>query len=85
MAWQDSEQIRRSLEAAFNDILQTRMHDVPVLNTALSVQALGFLRYQQDWLGVLVTPWFMSLLLMPEPGSIWQTQPPGSKFSRKFP
>ena len=37
MAWQDSEQIRRSLEAAFNAILQTRMHDVPVLNTALKV------------------------------------------------
>ena len=69
----------------FNDILQTRMLDVPVLNPALSVQALGFLRYQQDWLGVLITPWFMNLLLLPEPESAWQTQAPGSKFSRTFP
>ena len=43
MTWQESEQICRSLEAAFNEILQTRMHDMPVLNPALSVQALGFL------------------------------------------
>ena len=85
MAWQDSEQICQNLEAAFNAILQTRMHDVPVLNSALSVQALGFLRYQQDWLGVLITPWFMNLLLLPEPDSTWQTQAPGSKFSLIFP
>jgi [NiFe] hydrogenase assembly HybE family chaperone len=25
------------------------------------------------------------LLLLPEPGSIWQTQAPGSKFSQTFP
>ncbi|MFZ2168747.1 MAG: [NiFe]-hydrogenase assembly chaperone HybE [Methylococcaceae bacterium] len=85
MAWQDSEQIRQRLEATFNDILQTRMHDVPVVNRALSVQALGFINYQQDWLGVLVTPWFMNLLLLPETGSTWQTQQPGSKFSQTFP
>jgi [NiFe] hydrogenase assembly HybE family chaperone len=85
MSWQDSEQIRQRMEATFNDILQTRMYDMPVLNRALSVQALGFIRYQQDWLGVLVTPWFMNLLLLPEPGSAWQTQQPGSKFSQTFP
>ena len=85
MSWQDSEQICQNLEAAFDAILQTRMQDVPVLNSALSVQALGFLRYQQDWLGVLITPWFMNLLLLPEPESAWQTQAPGSKFSRTFP
>ncbi|MGZ8157315.1 MAG: [NiFe]-hydrogenase assembly chaperone HybE [Methylobacter sp.] len=85
MAWQDSEHIRRTLEATFIDIMQTRMRDVPVLNPALSVQALGFSRYQQDWLGVLITPWFMNLLLLPEPDSAWQTQQPGSKFSQPFP
>jgi [NiFe] hydrogenase assembly HybE family chaperone len=85
MDWQDSEQICQNLEAAFDAILQTRMQDVPVLNSALSVQASGFLRYQQDWLGVLITPWFMNLLLLPEPDSTWQTQAPGSKFSRTFP
>jgi [NiFe] hydrogenase assembly HybE family chaperone len=85
MHWQDSEQICQNLEAAFDAILQTRMQDMPVLNSALSVQALGFLRYQQDWLGVLITPWFMNLLLLPEPDSTWQTQAPGSKFSRTFP
>jgi [NiFe] hydrogenase assembly HybE family chaperone len=85
MFWQNSEQIRRNLEAAFNDILQTRMLDMPVLNPALSVQASGFIRYQQDWLGVLVTPWFMNLLLLPEQGSVWQMQAPGNKFSQSFP
>lgn len=85
MDWQDSEQICQSLEAAFNAILQTHMHAMPVLNPVLSVQALGFLPYQQGWLGVLITPWFMNLLLLPEQDSTWQTRAPGSKFSQTFP
>lgn len=85
MAWQDSEQLRQILEATFIDIMQTRMRDVPVLNPALSVQALGFSSYQQNWLGVLITPWFMNLLLLPESENIWLGQQPGSKFSQAFP
>lgn len=85
MVWLGSEHIHQTLEAAFSDIMHTRMHDVPVLNSALSVQALGFGRYHQGWLGVLITPWFMNLLLLPEADSAWQTQPPGSKFDQTFP
>ncbi|MDO9140594.1 MAG: [NiFe]-hydrogenase assembly chaperone HybE [Methylobacter sp.] len=85
MIWQNSEQIRHTLEAAFNDILAKRMRDVPVVNPALSVQAIGFNRVNGDWLGVLVTPWFMNLLLLPEPDSSWRGQQPGSKIEKHFP
>ena len=51
MQWQDSEQISRRLETTFNDILETRMRDVPVVNPALSVQAVGFLPYQRRLAG----------------------------------
>lgn len=85
MASLNSELLRQTLEATFSDIMHTRMRDLPVLNAALSVQALGFSRYQQDWLGVLITPWFMNVLLLPEPESPWQTQAPGSKFNQTFP
>ena len=61
------------LEAVFRRIATTRMRGVPVLNPALSVQAIGFgpdpLRTAPDaaptMLGVLVTPWFMNLLRLP--------------------
>lgn len=85
MQWQDGEQIRQTLERVFNDILSQRMHDVPVVNHALAVRALGFNRYNADWAGVLITPWFMNVLLLPGPESTWITQPPGSKFEQAFP
>ncbi len=85
MYWQDGEQIRRTLEAVFNDILTTRMQDMPVLNPALVVRALGFNRYNADWAGVLITPWFMNVLLLPSEESRWVTQTPGTKFEQAFP
>jgi [NiFe] hydrogenase assembly HybE family chaperone len=85
MASLDSAHIQHTLETTFSNIMQTRMRDMPVLNSALSVRALGFSRYHQDWLGVMITPWFMNLLLLPEPESTWQSQPTGSKFSQTFP
>jgi [NiFe] hydrogenase assembly HybE family chaperone len=54
-----------ALERRFGEILDGPMHDVPMLNHVLRVQAVGFRPWGPHWLGVLVTPWFMSLLLFP--------------------
>ena len=85
MLWQDSKQIRQALEAVFNTVLGTRMRGIPVINAELSVQAVGFSRFNEDWLGVLLTPWFMNLLLLPGPDSTWRELSPGTKFESRFP
>jgi [NiFe] hydrogenase assembly HybE family chaperone len=85
MQWQNGGQIRLALETVFNDILETRLRGVPVINPALSVQAVGFNPFNEDWLGVLITPWFMNLLLLPGQDSHWREQPSGSKFEQPFP
>jgi [NiFe] hydrogenase assembly HybE family chaperone len=54
-----------ALEQLFAEIACTRMRDVPVQNTALQVQAIGFAPDPQQaevWLGILITPWFMNLV-----------------------
>jgi [NiFe] hydrogenase assembly HybE family chaperone len=54
-----------ALEQLFAEIASTRMRDVPVQNTALHVQAIGFAPDPQRagvWLGILITPWFMNLV-----------------------
>jgi|GEM_PF-356602 len=85
MIWKDSEQISHTLETTFNEILAKRMCALPIVNAALSVQAVGFNRFGEDWLGVLITPWFMNLLLLPGPDSIWRSQQPGTKIDKHFP
>lgn len=54
-----------AVEAAFFRIQRERMADVPILNPALSVEAVDFQRWQGHWLGIVITPWCMSLLLVP--------------------
>lgn len=48
-------------------------------NKHLEVTALGFSRYRGDWLGVLVTPSFVRLLLLPGGGSLWGDIPAGQR------
>ncbi|MBM3392080.1 MAG: [NiFe]-hydrogenase assembly chaperone HybE [Betaproteobacteria bacterium] len=73
------------LEAAFRRILAETMADVPILNPALQVEAVGFARHGDHWLGILITPWFMNLVLAPGAAASWQSVAPGLRLFRKFP
>ncbi|MEE3624060.1 [NiFe]-hydrogenase assembly chaperone HybE [Nitrospirillum sp. BR 11752] len=61
----DAPALSARIEAAFTRIAATRMAGVPVMNPALSVAMRGLHRHGGHWVGVLVTPWFMNLLLFP--------------------
>ena len=60
----------------FEAIHASRMQGMPLLNPALRVEAVGFRRWQGRWLGVLITPWFMNLMLLPDDAAAWQRLPP---------
>lgn len=48
-------------------------------NPRLSVEALGFERYRGDWLGAVISPVFIRLILLPAGGSLWGDIPPGQR------
>lgn len=73
------------LEAAFRRIQAETMADVPILNPALTVEAVGFTRRQDHWLGIVITPWFMNLVLVPGKADTWQSVAPGLRLFRNFP
>ncbi len=56
-----------NLEQAFIQIQQYRMQDIPILNPALRVEAVAFREWNQRYLGVLITPWFMNLIALLPP------------------
>ena len=60
------------LETTFGAIRRDRMQDVPILNPALQVEAIGMRAWQGHWLGALVTPWFINLVLLPGQGA-WRS------------
>ena len=53
--------------------------DQPAVNPLLTCCAVGFFCYRGDWLGVLITPWFMDLFLLPGGGSLWGGIPAGQR------
>ncbi|MBI3345711.1 MAG: [NiFe]-hydrogenase assembly chaperone HybE [Burkholderiales bacterium] len=61
----------QALEALFRHVERTRMVGVPVLNTALQVEVVGFEPVAVEdgeapaAVGVLLTPWFMNLVWLP--------------------
>jgi [NiFe] hydrogenase assembly HybE family chaperone len=79
------EHLTAGLEAAFTRIQRERMTDVPILNPELRVQAVGFSVREEYCLGVLITPWFMNLMLLPLAGDAWAGLPPGSRIDQAFP
>lgn len=75
----------RLVEAAFQRIYVEHMSDVPVVNPALQVQALDFTLWQENWLGVLVTPWCVNLLLLPGPNGHWESVSGNHRLFHSFP
>lgn len=74
-----------ALEDFYRFVQTERMQGIPLLNAALRVEAVGF-----EWgatadaempvaEGVLITPWFMSLVRLPE-----QALPHGNQVGRSF-
>lgn len=62
----EADELTAIVETTFSTIQRTRMEGVPVLNTVLAVRLLGVRKWEGFWLGTLLTPWFMNLILLPE-------------------
>ena len=68
----------------FETIYVEHMHDLPIVNKALQVEAVGFQEYCSHQLGVLITPWFMNLILLPRVDT-WSDSKQGDTSSIDFP
>lgn len=58
--WQRSPE--RHFEEGFRQIAQSRMRGLPICNPKIHVRAFGFTRYQQHWIGAVVTPWSLMVV-----------------------
>lgn len=72
------------LTAAFH-AAAARMQGLDVVNPALAVEAVGFAPWEGHWLGVMLTPWFMNLTLLPRNPRAWQPLATGAKRCYAFP
>lgn len=69
----------------FERIHRDQMAGLPLLNNALSVATFGFRSHEGRVLGMVVTPWMMSLMLLPSADDDWRALPLGGKEKHQFP
>jgi [NiFe] hydrogenase assembly HybE family chaperone len=86
------QQVQRiqQLESCFEQVHQKAMRGMPIVNPYLEVTAIGFRPWSTDnWddalLGILLTPWFMNLLILPESPSLKLSATVGSRHDAAMP
>jgi [NiFe] hydrogenase assembly HybE family chaperone len=78
------EAIGDRLAAIYGEIQATSMRGAPICNDALVVKAVGFQNFAGYVLGVVVTPWFLNLIVVESPG-VGQSALPTHGLRLRFP
>lgn len=71
--------------AMYRRIWETRMRGLEFVNPELEVDIAGFRQYQGDWVGAVVTPWFINLFVLPGGGTLWADLGAGERHQVSFP
>ena len=61
----------------YRKVYTDRFRDLPIINSKLDVEAVGFRRLDEHEFGALITPWFINLVLLPGTDR-WQDRAQGS-------
>ncbi len=81
----NSDEIKQKLETSFNHILIDSMQGMPILNNDLAVEITGVQEWDGRAMGVAITPWLMSLVLLPNAEDDWSSLELGEKIEHVFP
>jgi [NiFe] hydrogenase assembly HybE family chaperone len=73
-----------ALEQAFRAVA-TRMNGLPVCNPALQVECVGFRPWEGKILGVIITPWAVNLLILPDGDPAYRELGADERQSWEFP
>ena len=65
-----------TLVAYYERVYEERFRDLPIVNSELEVEAVGMRELDEHAFGVLITPWFMNLVLLPG-SDRWDDRPQG--------
>lgn len=64
-------------QQGFTEIAHTRMKGLPIVHPGLEVKVIKFRRWQNDWIGMVVTPWSILSIYVCGNRQAWQPIEPG--------
>ena len=75
----------QKLADVFEVVHREHMAGLPLLNKRLHVETLGFQVYAGRLVGIVVTPWLMNLVMLPNADDAWDAPELGHKLPQEFP
>jgi [NiFe] hydrogenase assembly HybE family chaperone len=69
----------------FDTIGMERVQGLPIYNAKLAVEAIDFQSCEGGQIGVLITPWFVNVMLFPDDATSWQFKELGEKVKFNLP
>lgn len=69
----------------FDYIGRERIQGLPIYNEKLAVEAIDFQACEGGRIGVLITPWFVNVMLLPDDDTPWQLKELGEKVKFDLP
>lgn len=69
----------------FSRIAVERMAGLPICRQDITVQVPQFVRFENQWLGVAVTPWSLLVLLACADAATWKSIPTGAVHAVRLP
>ncbi|MEG3619217.1 [NiFe]-hydrogenase assembly chaperone HybE [Magnetovibrio sp. PR-2] len=79
------EQLSADVQKAFQAIYDNSLKGLPIENPVLEVEAIGFTEHDGRIVGVITTPWLMTLLVFPRADEDWSNDKVGTKKEFPFP
>lgn len=73
------------LAGAYTRAAETTMKGLPTVNPALKVETIGFRPWEEGWLGIVISPWFMNVTILPNEKSAYAQHREGTEIPRVLP
>lgn len=74
-----------TIRQAFEKIAETEMKDMPFLHPDVKVGVYSFQLFENQWVGVVLTPWMLSAFIVPGPDQEWPVRVIGEKIGVALP
>lgn len=73
------------LESSFREIAKKEMQALPFYRENIPVKAGGFTLFEKQWIGTILTPWMLELIVLPGPSQEWPRRKIGERIALALP
>lgn len=73
------------LEACFQQVADKEMKGLPFYRNNMPIKACGFTLFEKQWIGALLTPWMLELVIIAGPEQEWPRRKIGERIALTLP